>query len=94
LGRTHSGFLSDHQFRSGEILPTHFTVDLGISLRHTSADSDGGITRAQFSRAEGAHFPQGDPSRDQIHQLRSDSHQDCEAEQGIVWDNFQAFREV
>ena len=38
-----------------------------ISLRHTSADSNGEINRAQFSRVEGAHFPQGDPSGDQIH---------------------------
>jgi hypothetical protein len=29
LGRTHSGFPSDHQFRSREILPTHFPVDSG-----------------------------------------------------------------
>jgi hypothetical protein len=29
LGRTHPGFPSDHQIRSKEILPTHFTVDQG-----------------------------------------------------------------
>jgi hypothetical protein len=29
LGRTHSGYLSNHQFRFGEILSIHFTVDLG-----------------------------------------------------------------
>jgi hypothetical protein len=29
LGRTHSGFPSDHQIRSRETLPTHFTVGQG-----------------------------------------------------------------
>jgi hypothetical protein len=43
-----------------------------ISLRHLSADSDGGITRAQFSSSRGGAFPQGDPSGVQTHQQRVD----------------------
>jgi hypothetical protein len=41
-----------------------------ISLRHISADFDGGITRAQFSNSRGAVFPQGDSSGIQTYQQR------------------------
>jgi len=91
MGRTHSGSSSDHQFISMEILSTHFTVEPRISLKHTSTNSDSGITRVQFFRVEGAHFPQGDPSGNQIHQLRSEhSSRLWGRSRRIVWDNSQA----
>jgi hypothetical protein len=60
-------------------------------LRHISADSDGGITRAHFSSERGAHSPRGihpgsKPTSRGVRQLPG-----LRTRAGrIIWDSFQA----